>query len=76
MTPEEKAQEIINSIRKVIQKAPMAISYENERQIAIRSAIICVEEIVKAIDFDWMEVQNLDREHKYWEEVKKEIEKL
>lgn len=35
-----------------------------------------IDEIIKAIDFDWMEIQNLDREHAYWHEVKKEIQAL
>jgi len=35
-----------------------------------------VDEITQAIDFDWMEVQNLDREHAYWDKVKQEIENL
>ncbi len=44
--------------------------------IAIQHALIAVEEIEKAIDFDWMEVQNLDRQHAYWEQVKTELNKL
>ena len=44
--------------------------------IAIQHALISVEEIEKAIDFDWMEVQNLDRQHAYWEQVKTELNKL
>lgn len=44
--------------------------------IAIQHALIAVEEIEKAIDFNWMEVQNLDRQHAYWEQVKTELNKL
>lgn len=44
--------------------------------IAIQHALIAVEEIEKAIDFYWMEVQNLDRQHAYWEQVKTELNKL
>jgi len=44
--------------------------------IAIQHALIAVEEIEKAIDFDCMEVQNLDRQHAYWEQVKTELNKL
>ena len=43
---------------------------------AKQCALISVNEIVQAIDFDWIEVQNLDREHNYWENVKNEIERL
>ena len=41
----------------------------------IQHCIICVEEILKAIDFDWMEVQNLDRQHDYWNEVLTHLKK-
>ena len=44
--------------------------------IAIQHALIAAEEIEKAIDFDWMEVKNLDRQHAYWEQVKTELNKL
>jgi hypothetical protein len=44
--------------------------------IAIQHALIAVEEIEKSIDFDCMEVQNLDRQHAYWEQVKTELNKL
>jgi len=37
-------------------------------------ALICCDEIIAALDFDWMEVQNLDREHAYWVGVKQHIE--
>jgi hypothetical protein len=40
---------------------------------AKQCALIAVDEIDKAIDFDWMEVQNLDREHFYWGQVRAEI---
>ena len=43
---------------------------------AKKCALIAVDEIIKAIDFDWMEVQNLESEHRFWQEVKQEIEKL
>jgi hypothetical protein len=41
-----------------------------------KCALVAVDEIIEAIDFDWMEVQNLDSEHRYWEKVKQEIQKL
>jgi hypothetical protein len=43
---------------------------------AKQCALVAVDEIIEAIDFDWMEVQNLDSEHRYWEKVRQEIEKL
>ena len=51
-------------------------SVRMRKGIAIQHALIAVEEIEKAIDFDWMEVQNLDRQHAYWEQVKTELNKL
>ena len=43
---------------------------------AKQCALIAVDEIIDAIDFDWMERQNLERQHAYWQEVRQEIEKL
>jgi hypothetical protein len=43
---------------------------------AKKCALIAVDEIEDAIDFDWMEVQNLESQHRYWQKVKEEIEKL
>ena len=41
---------------------------------AKQCALICVDEIDNAIDFDWMEIQNLDSQHRYWQKVREEIE--
>ncbi len=43
---------------------------------AKQCALIAVDEIEDAIDFDWMQVQNLESQHRYWQKVKEEIEKL
>lgn len=68
MTAKEKANELVCKF------------FSPEKDIfklqAKKYALIVVEEIDAAVDFDWMEVQNLDREHNYWNEVKKEIELL
>lgn len=74
MTPEEKAQEIINKIRTVVERQPMTISYENTRQISIKSAIICVNEILNSCDS-----KELTAHHPmegYWQSVKQEIQLL
>ena len=69
MTSKEKAEELVNKY--------LAIQFGDfPTTEAKQCALIAVDEIIQAIDFDWMEVQNLDREHAYWEEVKQEIEKL
>jgi len=68
MTPKEKAKELFDK---------MNFSHpEHEKYVAKECALIAVDEIIQAIDFDWMEVQNLDREHNYWQQVKAEIELL
>jgi glutathione synthase/RimK-type ligase-like ATP-grasp enzyme len=75
MTPKDKAEELIekylNMNDGLIQEF-IPIPLEGARQCAL----VAVDEIMKAIDFDWMEVQNLESEHRYWQEVKQEIEKL
>lgn len=63
MTPKEKARELVNKYYIYSLKGK-------------ECALIAVDEIIQAIDFDWMEVQNLDREYAYWEKVKQEIENL
>jgi hypothetical protein len=69
MTPKEKAKELVDK---------MLHCYQGniDEYTAKQCASIAVDEIIKAIDFDWMEVQNLEQQHRYWEEVKQEIKKL
>ena len=70
MTPEEKAVDLVCSVEVLC----IYNGTDNEQTKLLASLI--VDEIDLAIDFDWMEVQNLDRQHNYWQEVKNEIEKL
>ena len=67
MAPKEKANEL------VIKFTVVGLQQRNE---GIQCALICVDEIIKAIDFDWMEVQNLESHHRFWDSVKEEIELL
>jgi hypothetical protein len=69
ISPKLKAQAIFNK---------MLFCYQGhiDEYTAKQCALVAVDEIIEAIDFDWMEVQNLESEHRYWEQVKKEIEKL
>jgi hypothetical protein len=69
MTPKEKAKELVF-------KFDDTMEFSTPQRFAKQCALIAVDEIINAIDFDWMEVQNLDSQHRYWEEVKREIEKL
>ncbi len=64
MTEQEKADEIWDQMK------GFRISHNHRR----KCCLVCVDQIVQAIDFDWMEVQNLEREHKYWEGVRKILE--
>jgi len=43
------------------------------RTVDKQCALICCDEIIAAIDFDWMEVQNLERGRAYWQAVKQHI---
>ena len=71
MTPQEKANSLVDKYYED------DLMWEDLSYIqAKKCALIAVDEIINAIDFDWMEVQNLDRQHAYWQEVKNEIEKL
>jgi hypothetical protein len=69
MTPKDKAEQLTN---KFLLSTPITCDIEDAK----KCALIAVDEIIKAIDFDWMEVQNLESEHRFWTEVKQEIEKL
>jgi len=75
----EKAKGLVD---KFASTGQLNIAFMNDYQLEVekikakKCALICVEEISKAIDFDWMEVQNLDREHAYWDKVIDEIKKL
>lgn len=69
MTPEEKANELIDKM--------IECNYVYED--AICSAIVCVDEIIISLiqyGKESNELQNMDRELYYWHEVKQEIEKL
>jgi hypothetical protein len=73
MTPKEKAIDLMHKYVDLTGGWVYGIaSWEYKK----KCALIAVDEIIEAIDFDWMEVQNLESEHRYWQQVKEEIEKL
>lgn len=76
MTPQQKAKELILKYGYVIRNAEDQDGFLTNANHAKECALIAVDEIEKAIDFDWMEVQNLESEHRFWNQVKQEIEKL
>jgi hypothetical protein len=69
MKAKEKAKELVYKFDDVME-------FSTPQRFARQCALIAVDEIQKAIDFDWMEVQNLGNEHRFWDSVKEEIEKL
>jgi hypothetical protein len=69
MDAKEKAKELID---KYLNADYTDVNINGAKQCAL----IAVDEIEDAIDFDWMQVQNLESQHRYWQKVKEEIEKL
>jgi hypothetical protein len=69
MTPQGKAKELID-------KFDDLLTYKESKTKVKQCALIAVDEIEDAIDFDWMQVQNLESQHRYWQKVKEEIEKF
>jgi hypothetical protein len=86
MTPKEKAQELVNKFVSLDNDIFCSVSYPYSKQCAL----IAVDEIIMSAPFepadtDWDEAgssaqywypQKLEDSAKWWEEVKKEIEKL
>ena len=76
MTPKEKAKELINKYWITINEIELDFISWNQ---AKHCALICVNEIIISLTQygkDSNELQNMDRELNYWNEVKQEIEKL
>jgi len=77
-TPKEKCDELIESLISFTSNEATTedgFIYSERMKLwnAKQCAMIAVNEIIEAIDFDWMEVQNLESEHRYWDAVKREI---
>lgn len=74
MTPKEKADSIFQQIYKILW-------HTNSDPIHCKQCtIVAVDEIEKALTNygrgDSFQLQNMDSEFRFWEQVKKEIEKL
>ena len=79
LNPKEKAEQLVRKFYKHARKDSSGFLVSNEDvylQNAIQCAIICVNEILEAIHFDWMEEQNLESQRRYWDQVLSEIEKM
>ena len=74
MTPKEKAKELVDKMKlKVDVIDENNYTAENEYG-AIQCALICVDEILESL---WNVGHSFSNDEiKYWQEVKKEIEKL
>jgi hypothetical protein len=76
MTPKEKADELINKYL----TSRDANQWDDVRDVhaAIRCALIAVDEIIQGYEFDSLEINHkrIVDSINYWDEVKKEIEKL
>lgn len=73
MTPKEKAEDILSHYNSTLIDE---ISHGGARGYAsYKCALIAVDEILNAIDWDYYEGSS-QTEHNYWKEVKQEIEKL
>ena len=74
MTAKYKANELAN---RFVTKSVFDMTNEElkeQRILAKRNAIICVNEIIDAID--WYEFQTPNKEINYWLDVRKELNKL
>ena len=78
MTPKEKAKELVDRFREFADGTDIKTdrySPNIEKQNAKQCALMAVDEILNAIDWDYYEGSN-QNEHNYWQEVKQEIENL
>ena len=77
-TPKEQAEELVESFIEFTSNEAIREDgsfYSNRMKLwnAKQCAMIAINKIIEAIDFDWMEVQNLESEHRYWDAVKREV---
>jgi len=81
MTPKKKATELVNTYYNKIEHTISNEYAKLTKDITKQCALIAVDEIIEALlEYDnrnnTYELQNMDRDFNYWEEVKKEIENL
>jgi len=78
MTPKEKAEELFH---KYADEFNFDDTYRGYREQSKQCALMSVDEIIKAlVEYDnrnnTYELQNMDRDFNYWEQVRIEIENL
>jgi hypothetical protein len=75
MTPEEKALSIVNTYRMILMNEDTDCGCEILcTSIAIKNALVTINEIIDAID--WHEYETPNKELNYWLDVRKEIQNL
>lgn len=74
MTAKEKALNLCQRFGMAGLDSEQTEHYTLELSLAKVCALICVDEIINAID--WHEFETPNKEIEYWNEVKAEIEKL
>jgi hypothetical protein len=75
MTPKEKALSIVNTYRMILMDEDTDCGNEILcTSIAIKNALVAINEIIQAID--WHEYEMPNNETNYWLEVRKEINNL
>jgi hypothetical protein len=79
--PKEKAKELFNQYHNLIQEIGGDMGHEILVSIlAKHCALIAIDEIEEALtDYgrgDSLQLQNMDSEFRFWEQVKTEIEKI
>ena len=77
MTPQEKAEDLINSFYYSLPNngSEVGLNSTTERyKEAIQCALIAVDEIIKTIEYS-SQADEMSKTS-YWEQIKKEIEKL
>lgn len=77
-TPKEKAQELVNTYRMILMDEDTDCGNELLcTSIAIKNALVAVDEIIKHTDELARQVFKYSRiVHTYWNDVKQEIEKI
>lgn len=74
-TPKEKAQELVNTYRMILMDEDTDCGNELLcTSIAIKNAVVAVNEIIDAIN--WHEFETPNKDLNYWLDVRKEIKKL
>lgn len=67
LSPKEQAFKMYKDVYEVLTiKSEYSFSHDD----SIKVCILSVNNIIEAITFDWMEVQNMDRQLDYWDNVK------